>query len=78
MAPEEVTLGQVIEVIDGPIETVQGRGDGGKGSERSPAANVLSQTWKDVASAEREMLHAISLADLVERIHGHDEHMYFI
>ena len=73
--PDEVTLGQVIEVIDGPAEP---DADANEAGPVSPAARVLMQTWQEIAAAERKMLHGISLADLLQRVHEHDEQMYYI
>ena len=73
--PQEVSLGHVMEVIDGSPE---GNSQFSSGSPDSPAVRVLLQTWKEVAAAERKMLGDITLADLLERAKEQDEQMYHI
>ncbi len=73
--PQEVSLGQVMEVIDGSAE------DNGKptsASPDSPAVKVLVKAWKEVHAVERQMLNDISLAELLERVKEQDEQMYYI
>ncbi|MBN2475098.1 MAG: Rrf2 family transcriptional regulator [Pirellulales bacterium] len=73
--PGEVSLGEVMEAVDGST------GENGKASSaspNSPAVKVLTQAWQEVASVEREMLHKISLADLLDRAKMQDEQMYYI
>lgn len=73
--PEEVSLGRVMEVIDGSPE--QG-GHTTSASPASPAVKVLTQAWREVAKVERQMLNDITLSDLLERAKGQDEQMYYI
>jgi len=73
--PQEVSLGQVMEVIDG---SGSDNGKGSSASPDSPAVKVLKQAWGEVAAVQRKMLHEISLADLLERAKGQDERMYYI
>jgi Rrf2 family protein len=73
--PEEISLGQVMEVIEGSP------GDNGQtsaASPDSPAVKVLMETWQEVREAERQMLGKITLADLLERARAHGEQMYYI
>jgi len=75
MAPEEISLGRIMEVIGGPPE----ESDKTSGaSPDSPAVKVLNQTWADVAAVARKMLDEITLAELLERAKEQDEQMYFI
>jgi Rrf2 family protein len=73
--PREISLGQVMEIIDGSPEE-QGPASGA--SPDSPAAKVLLEAWKDLAAIERKMLGAISLADLLERAKHQGEQTYHI
>ena len=73
--PQEVSLGQVMEVIDGSSEENR---QVTKASPDSPAVKVLQQAWQEVASVERQMLDDISLAELLERARGQDDQMYYI
>ena len=73
--PEEISLGQVMEVIEGlPDESAQSS----SASPSSPAVKVLMHVWREVTAVERRMLGEISLAELLERAKGQDEQMYFI
>jgi Rrf2 family protein len=73
--PENVSLGQVMEIIDG---SSKGEGETSSASPESPAAKVLAQTWKQVAAIQRKMLHEITLADLLERVKAQHGQMYHI
>lgn len=73
--PEDVSLGQVMEVIEGlPDESAQAS----SASPSSPAVKVLMHVWQEVTAVERRMLGETSLAELLERAKGQDEQMYFI
>ena len=77
--PQEVTLGQVMEVVDSSSNG--GGGDNGHStaaSPDSPMVRVLSQTWRDVKRIERKMLREITLASLVEKSRTEEEQMYHI
>ena len=43
-----------------------------------PASKVLHSCWQDVAQVEREMLQAITFAELIERTRKQNENMYYI
>jgi Rrf2 family protein len=73
--PEDISLGQIMEVIDGSSDE---NGQTSSASPDSPAVKVLLEAWKDVAVAQRKMLESISLADLRERAKGQDDQMYHI
>lgn len=71
-SPQEITLAEVMAVIDGPEPLPD------PASAASPAGRVLLRTWHDILAAEQEMLRAVTLADLVEQVHGEAESMYYI
>jgi len=73
--PEQVTLGQVMEVIEGTPEENRYISSA---SPASPAVKALSQVWKEVADMERQMLHQITFAQLLERTQSEDVTMYYI
>ena len=73
--PEQVSLGQVMDVIDGSSDE---NGHKTSASPDSPAVKVLQQAWHDVRSVQRKMLAEISLAELLERAREQDERMYYI
>lgn len=72
-APEEISLGSIIAVIEGPPETTFTSATGD-----SPAVRALAATWREVAEAEQELLGSISLADLLVRARKNSENMYYI
>ncbi|MDZ4820472.1 MAG: Rrf2 family transcriptional regulator [Planctomycetota bacterium] len=71
-SPDEITLGEVMGTIDGnePINTST--------SSDSPISRVLLRAWRTVAAKEHEMLKEITFADLVARLKGEVEQMYYI
>ena len=71
--PEEITLLDVMTVVDTQL------GETEPAATRStPTTRALIRTWKDVAAKERELLEGVSFADLVERLKGAPEGMYYI
>ncbi len=73
--PQEVSLGQVKEEIEG---SAGGNGKGPAASPDSPAVKVLSQAWQQIRSVQHNMLNDISLAELLERAKDQGEPMYHI
>jgi len=72
-APAEITLGDVREIIEGQAALPEV--DPGAAT---VSARVLREAWRAVARAERDAQSAITLADLVERVRGRTEAMYYI
>lgn len=75
-SPESVSLGEVMDVIEG--WSSNGDGKASSASPDSPAVKVLMKAWQDVTAMEREMLNAITFAELLERAREQDEQMYYI
>ncbi|MGA2069193.1 MAG: Rrf2 family transcriptional regulator [Thermoguttaceae bacterium] len=73
--PQEVSLGQVMEVIEGAADE---EGQTSAASPDSPAVKVLYHAWQEVTQVERKMLSGITLADLLERAKEQDQQMYHI
>ena len=73
--PDQVTLGEVMEVIEG---TTDENGQATSASPDSPAVKVLMQTWRGIAAVEQKMLREITFAELLERAKTQDEQMYYI
>jgi Rrf2 family protein len=73
--PENLSLGEVMDVIEG---TKTGNGKGSSASPDSPAVKALLSAWQGVQKVQREMLHGISFAVLLERAREQDEQMYYI
>ena len=74
--PEQVSLGQVMDVIEG--STSNGNGQACSASPDSPAVKALLGAWHQVYLKEKEMLHGISFAELLERAKENDDRMYYI
>lgn len=74
-APDQVSLGEVMEVIEGAPE---GNGQTSSASPDSPAVKVLMQTWKHVANVEKDLLKNVTFAQLLERVKDEDQQMYYI
>jgi len=70
--PDEISLAEVMAVIDGPDEPLTS-----SASPYSPSAKVLKAAWQEVADVERATLRSITFADLLERTR-HREDMYYI
>jgi Rrf2 family protein len=71
--PDEITLLDVMMVVDAQL------GQAATSATRSTATTrVLQRTWKQVAAKERELLAEVTFADLVERLKGAPEGMYYI
>ena len=61
--PGEVSLGQVMEVIEGSTSAVREP----SASAESPAVKVLMRAWQDVAGEVGGMLRRITFVELLER-----------
>jgi Rrf2 family protein len=71
--PDELSLGEVMDVIEGPEGTATS-----SSTTDSPAARTLAAVWRKVADVEHEMLHTMTLAELVERLNYPHESMFHI
>lgn len=71
--PATITLAQVKEIIEGPaLGIVSNLAD------ETAASRVLLDAWKRIDEAERELLAETSFKELVERVRGRSEKMYYI
>jgi len=72
-SPEEITLGQVMAVIEGaetePTSNL---------SDTTPTAHVLLDAWRKIADVHRQMLASITFAELADQVRRTAEHMYYI
>ena len=71
--PDEITLLDVMTVVDAQM----GQSDS-SALRSTPTTRVLQRTWREVAEKERELLAGITLTDLVQRLKGAPEGMYYI
>lgn len=71
--PATITLAQVKEIVEGPaVGLVSNLAD------ETAAARVLLDAWKHIDDVERELLAEITFQELVERVRGRTEKMYYI
>ena len=71
--PDEITLGEVMSVIEGQETEVTSTA-----STDSPTARALVQVWREVAQVQHDALRAITFGDLVSRIKRQSENMFYI
>mgnify|MGYP000861195061 CR=1 FL=1 len=71
--PAELSLGEVMQVMDGPLHGADRNGASG-----TPLSRALRQTWDRAAAAEREWLNATSFADLIAAVGEPAEQMFYI
>ncbi len=62
--PEDVTLGQVMNIIDGPVQTTKRLG--GDQDPPSSAVQVLNHVWETAEKKRQDHLASVSFADLVK------------
>jgi Rrf2 family iron-sulfur cluster assembly transcriptional regulator len=67
--PEQITLAQVIDAIDGPIAPVPGA-TWAERNEEAIGAEVLGAIWTGVSAEARIRLGEISIEDIVQRASG--------
>jgi Rrf2 family iron-sulfur cluster assembly transcriptional regulator len=66
--PDQITLAEIVSAVDGPITTLVGEHDHCEGH------CVLQEVWVGVSDEMQKLLHAHTLADLVERTRiGHPD-----
>ncbi len=70
--PEEISLGDIISVIDG-----QEREPNSSPTDSS-TVRMLRGTWREVAQVQHEMLAAVSLSDMLDKMAKSGENMYYI
>ena len=65
--PEDVTLGQVMSIIDGPTTPQRRVVDT---SSESKASRVLNEVWETAGNKRQDYLNGITFADLVKMCYG--------
>jgi len=73
--PEEISLAEVMTVIDGPPEN---SGTLSAIPTATPAARVLAAAWREITEMEQQMLGSLTFAELIERARKQNEPMYYI
>jgi len=72
-APEQITLADVMAVIDGASDRVTSSAE-----LETPTTRALIDAWQEVANTQQQMLQVLTLAELLERVRGQTENMYYI
>jgi Rrf2 family protein len=70
--PEDISFAEIIAAIDGNTEPHTAQ------DEQSAATSALKAIWRSVDQAQREILEATSLADILEDLGEQSEPMYHI
>ena len=63
--PEEITLAEVLDTIDGPTPGTSALAD----PQNQPVVATLQAVWQRVDAAQQDILTNISLADLLRQAH---------
>ena len=71
--PADLTLGEVMAVIDGNSDCVRSNING-----QTPATTTLLSAWQQACDAQQEVLHAATFADLLQQMRGRTADMYYI
>jgi Rrf2 family protein len=71
--PKHVKLSEVMSVIEG-----QAGGSLGHASVQTTMSQALHDVWRRAAEAQHELLSSITFAELVERVRGQTDTMYYI
>jgi Rrf2 family cysteine metabolism transcriptional repressor len=71
--PEDISLGEVMAVIEGQDSEVTSTGLTNSGT-----ARVLIDAWRQVSQVQHDALYAITFGDLVKRIKRRAENMFYI
>jgi len=71
-SPEQITLSEVMEAIDGPLATASNL------DTASPLSRALHSAWTEASEAQAALLSGITFADLVASAAKANEPMYYI
>lgn len=71
--PSSITLAEVKEIMEGPAGSVASNL-----ADTTAVTTVLLEAWRQIATVELELLSEITFGELVERIRGPAEKMYYI
>lgn len=72
-SPSEVTLADVMNIIEGNDETIAT-----SATVDSAVSRVLVMCWQEAAQAQRDLLASVTLQDLTQRARRQVENMYYI
>lgn len=72
ISPEQITLFQVMNVIEGTQSIESNLKD------VTPISRVLNEVWSSLLESNVRQLQQITVADLMERVKSQPENMYYI
>jgi Rrf2 family protein len=72
-SPGEITLGEVMGVIDGKSSQIKS-----SAAESTAATRVLLDSWQEIAALEQQKLGEITFAELSQKLRGQGDGMYYI
>ena len=71
--PANINLGEVMTVSEGQVSELETNA-----TKNTPTSRALMGALQEVATVQRDMLSSITLADLVTRVRGQTDNMYYI
>jgi len=71
--PSELSLGDVMGVIEGPPQSANGNA-----AAETPLSRILQATWRRAAAMERQLLDSTRFSDLLAQIREPGEPMFYI
>lgn len=72
-APNDITLADVMEVVDGPIASPLG-----SSANDTPVTRALHRAWEEAGEAHRKRLAGTTVAQLAEQAGASTDNMYYI
>jgi Rrf2 family protein len=66
--PDQITLGQILRAVDGPVEPIYCLGEGPRDQCEQEAACVLREVWAEVHRAVANIVDRTTLQDVCDRI----------
>lgn len=74
MPAEEITLAEVLTLIDGPLPITRRPAV----TMKTPATHTLAAVWNEILHTEQRILEETTFAELVKRVQYSAENMYYI
>ena len=72
--PDQITMGQVLKLIDGPVTPVSVQHD----HVTMPEDIILGEIWNSISTAVNKVINNVTFAELVRRIKESHEYNYII
>ena len=71
--PAQLTLGEVVAIIEGGASELRSNA-----TRNTSAVRVLLDVWQETEAARRDALAGVTFAELLDRVRGRSESMYYI